>query len=78
MMWFNSPYGMGGWILIAIGGLLVLIIFIGLIIWAVSKGRSPTGMRYEEETPEEVLKRRYAKGEISQKEYKEMLSEIKK
>ncbi len=80
MMYFHHyGYGIGGLIFMGISIILGLVFFIGLIVWAVRGGRSHSGMPYrKDETPEEILKRRYANGEIKQKEYREMLSEIKK
>ena len=73
--------GGGGWV-----GLLLMLLFwalvIGLTIWAVrallrSGGGSsggPTGGGRE--TPLEILKRRYANGELSREEYLEMRREL--
>ena len=78
MMWFHYPYWMGGWgwIFMVVGGLLALVFFIGLIVWAVRGGRSRSDMSYKEKTPEEILKKRYAKGEINKEQYEEMKSTL--
>lgn len=55
------------WIL---GGLAVL-----AVLWLLARGAgSPGG----QESPEEVLKRRYAAGEISREEYEEKLADLRR
>lgn len=50
--------------------LLLFVTFIMVILWVVKSGR------YSEESAEEILKKRLAKGEISKKEYLELRKEI--
>ena len=53
----------------------VLPFLIAAVFWAALKTRSrPDGPR---ETPEEILKRRYAKGEIDREAYQRMLGDIR-
>jgi putative membrane protein len=72
--------GMGfglGWI-----GLILMLVFlvvvIGLAVWLLSnlfpraKETLKTSVKDQTETPMEVLKRRYARGEISRAEFDEM------
>ncbi len=58
--------------------LLITILLILGGIWLVNnggfngQGRTHSGMSSETDTPEEILKKRYARGEISREEYEEM------
>jgi len=62
----NSGWGMGfGWIV----GLIVLVIFIGLIVNAMRRKKNSNRPKYN--SPQDILKIRYAKGEISKEEYDE-------
>ncbi|MFN8467895.1 MAG: SHOCT domain-containing protein [Caldilineaceae bacterium] len=76
----NEWYGFGGWM----GGgwlwmLLLAVAFVLLIVWAV-RGTAGSGSsqqqkpneRIERPTPLETLDMRFAKGEISEDEYKNM------
>ena len=63
------------------GGLfmwLILVIVLAVIVYFVfSQGkRSGDSMGSERETPTEILKRRYAKGEITKEEFERMKREI--
>jgi len=61
--------GMGGFMGF---GWLIWIIIIGVIVWAVtqfSKQRSGAHRDTGEQSPEDILKQRYARGEITREEY---------
>ena len=61
----NNVWGMGyGWII----SLIVLVVIIGLIVNAVKKKNSD---RPKYNSPQDILKTRYAKGEITKEEYDE-------
>lgn len=68
--------GMGG------GGWLIWIILIGVVVWAVitltnrNRRHSPPGSR-SENSALEVLKERYANGEISKEEFEEKKRDLK-
>jgi putative membrane protein len=66
--------GMGWWMLF---GSIWFIVFWGAVIyfafWAVSR---ITRDQRREDTPLEILKRRYARGEISREEFEQMRREI--
>ncbi len=53
--------------------MFIPVIFLGLIIWAVIyfTRQSNAPWRSNEESPIEILKRRYARGEISKEEFDE-------
>jgi putative membrane protein len=65
-------YGLGGiwmiivWVLIIAVGLYVLRIFV----------RDKDSRHQPSETPDEILKRRYASGDISSREYNEMKEKL--
>jgi putative membrane protein len=79
-------FGTNGWL----GLILNLVIFAGVIIgfvllikWAAGKFASgtfvSTGLDSEpakKNSAQEILKRRYARGEITQEQYREMLSDL--
>ncbi len=77
-MWFNPGWG-GMWF----GGIFWLII-IGLIIWLIINGSKRSHYRYDfppqnqvhQETPMDILKKRYAKGEITKEEFEQMKKDI--
>jgi putative membrane protein len=56
---------------------ILLPLVIGLLVWAVLKNRSGPEMRPPTETPEEILKRRYASGEIDRDTYQRMLDDLR-
>ncbi len=75
MGYYDFGYGMGlfGWIMMVLFWGAV----IWLIVWLVNQNRNPE-KNYSNKTAYEILKERYAKGEISKKEYNEIKKEIGK
>ncbi|HSP78407.1 MAG TPA: SHOCT domain-containing protein [Myxococcaceae bacterium] len=69
MHWWNDGWHMGwmvlGWIL----GLL----FLAALVWVLVRATQRPG-----DSPEEILKRRYARGEISREEYERRLSDLRR
>ena len=61
---------MGLWMVVP---LIVLI----LLVWIVARAASSESRR-SEETPEQILKRRYARGEIEREEYERRLTDLRK
>jgi putative membrane protein len=55
-------------------GLGVLI----LLVWAVARAAGTSGSGHPEDSPETLLKRRYARGEIDRDEYESRLSDLRK
>ena len=62
----NHGLGMGwGWII----GLIILAFVIWLIVKVVNRKKTPD--QPDNKNPQDILKERYAKGEISKEEYEE-------
>ena len=75
MDWGNYGWGMGfGWIFMIIFWALVILGVIYLV-QAATKGGKSTEQR---ETPMDILKKRYAKGEITKEEFEKTKDEIMK
>ncbi len=81
--WMHDMMGWGGW-MFPWGWILVLVL-VAVIIYAVAgRGRLTTSGRYRpyardeqvSEPPLEILKKRYAKGEISREEFEQMKRDI--
>lgn len=72
-MW-PSMGSMGWWMVLWwVAGILVLVLLVRLVIG------SPGGFsRRDDETPEQILKRRYAKGEIDSEEYQHRLADLRR
>jgi putative membrane protein len=67
-MWWFMPFVMlAFWIVVIVG----MIFFIRWLMWS-SKGREIKS----EETPLDILKKRYAKGEISKEDFERMKKDI--
>ncbi|MBI1800218.1 MAG: SHOCT domain-containing protein [Chloroflexi bacterium] len=74
-----GPGMMGGWgfpLMGGIGMLLFWLFIIGGAVWlaqSVARGAGPAGMSAPaSESPLDILKRRYARGEITKEQYEEM------
>ncbi len=73
--WGNYGWGMGfGWIFIILFRVLVILGIVYLVQKMIRSAGKPKG----EETPLDILKRRYAKGEISKEEFERMRDDLKK
>lgn len=72
-MW---PYmgSMGWWMVLWwVAGILVLVLLVRLVT-----GSAGGVSRRDDETPEQILKRRYAKGEIDSEEYQHRLADLRR
>lgn len=74
MMWYGFGHGFMGW-----GGGMFMVLFwvlvIGLIIWVVSRGGAPaldTCRCTGDSNALNILRERYAKGEIGKEEFEQM------
>jgi putative membrane protein len=74
MMW-----GGGSWLMMIIGGLFFLLLIaagIGIVVWAASQGGKSSGGTRSAETHLDVLKRRYANGEIDKKQFEDIKKDL--
>ncbi|GAB4577351.1 MAG: hypothetical protein Fur0022_00820 [Anaerolineales bacterium] len=69
MNWMMAPVWILGWLLTL--GVVVGIVL--AVVWVVRQGKHPGK---PEDTPLEILKRRYAQGEISKEQYQEMRQQL--
>lgn len=72
-MW---PYmgSMGWWMLLWWGfGIAVFV----LLVWVIGRAAAGLPMR-DGDTPEQILKRRYARGEIEREEYQRRLEDLRR
>lgn len=77
MMGYGWNMGAGGWIAMAVFWIAVLV----LVVWGVTRllptaGRGPDAGAPRAQTPEEILDRRVALGEIDAETYQRMRTEI--
>jgi putative membrane protein len=74
-MMHGMHWGMGWMMLCAFFGVILLIGIVLLILWAIKiPGKNRTDKA--EETALDILKKRYASGEISREEYEKMKQDI--
>ena len=72
MRWMGNHMGwMGLWWIV---GLALLF----LVVWAAARAGSSPGSARAEESPETILKRRYARGEIDREEFDRRLPDLRK
>ena len=69
---FGFGYGYGGMFM----GILVVIILAVAIYFIVQNVRSKNGIGQATETPIDILKKRYAKGEITKEDFDRMKNEL--
>ena len=71
MMGYGFDGGAVGWIWM-LGGLLVMVGFVVLIVWAIgAAGRGSTSTEPARPTALDILRERYARGEITQQEFEQ-------
>ena len=71
-----SSFGMGGYGMMGFGFLFMLL-FWGALIWLVITLINATQSGKKEEDPLNILKKRYALGEITKKQFEKMKKEIR-
>lgn len=75
-MWaWDGPGGwMGWWMPIGMAFWLAVLV---LLVWVASRAIGGHGQRTDD-SPEQILKRRYARGEIEREEYERRLSDLRR
>lgn len=67
-------YAMGGWTMLLWFVLAVAVV--GLLVWAVARSATPRGRAGAR--PEEILRERFARGEISREEFERTLDDLRR
>ncbi len=67
--------GSMGWLMVLwwVAGIIVLVLLVRLVA-----GSTGGFSRRDDETPEQILKRRYARGEIDSEEYQHRLADLRR
>lgn len=74
--WHNGSNGLGGWMPFHFGGIFQILIF-GLIIYFVFRLFRAQSPSTATPSPHDVIKRRYAAGEIDKETFDRMKDELK-
>jgi len=81
LLFLLAGFGMGGYGMMGFGmgfGFLFMLLFWGAVIWLVVTLINSTQSNKEDNSdPLAILKKRFAKGEITKKQFEEMKKEIK-
>lgn len=74
MHWGYYGMGMGGWMMIL--WVIIGLILIGVVIRAISRAAPPQQLRGD--TPEDILRQRYAHGEVTREQFEQMQSDLRR
>ena len=80
VLFFIGSFGMGGYGMMGFGmgfGFIFMLLFWGLIIWLIVTLINASQSNKSEQDSLTILKRRYAKGEITKKEFESIKKEIR-
>ena len=69
--WDHMSWGYGGFFM-----WLIFLVLIGFVVYFVVRGEKRMKRNSSEETALDILKKRYAKGEITRQEYEEMKKDL--
>ena len=81
LLFLFGGFGMGGYGMMGFGmgfGFIFMLLFWGIIIWLIITLTNSSQSSKNELDSLTILKRRYASGEITKKQYEEMKKEISK
>lgn len=81
LLFLFGSFGMGGYGMMGFGmgyGFLVMLLFLGAIIWLVVTLIDAAQGQKGKDTAWSILKRRYTSGEVSKKQYEEMKKELER
>jgi putative membrane protein len=59
-------------------GMVIWVALLVLLIWAITRVAAHEQPGRTDDTPEQILKRRYARGEIDREQYEQRLSDLRK
>ena len=79
MMWWNGAWGWGGVGMLFAGFAMLVFwgVIIALIVWGVSMLAKPHAVqRPTSDTPLDIAKARYARGEISKEEFEQLRKDL--
>ena len=79
LLFLFSGFGMGSYGMMGFGmgfGVIFMLLFLGLIIWLIVTLINTSQSNKSEPDSLTILKRRYASGEITKKQYEEMRKEL--
>jgi len=68
--WHMMPFSFGGW-----GMIIWMVLLLALLFWMLRRGVGPDRGQARE-TPLDILKRRYAAGEITREQFQEMKNDL--
>ena len=80
VLFLIGSFGMGGYGMMGFGmgfGFIFMLLFWGMIIWIIVTFINTSQSNKDESDSLTILKRRYASGEISKKEFENMKKEIR-
>lgn len=79
MMWqYWGGYGWWMWIGMALFWIVVVGLIVAVVVWLANSGAGGRFGPPRQESPEDILKRRYARGEIDDEEYHRRLEELRR
>jgi putative membrane protein len=77
---FGNYFGVGGYSMIGFGmgfGMIFMLIFLGALIWLIITLVNASQSNTKEDDSLIILKKRYASGKITKKQYEEMKKELR-
>ncbi len=80
LLFLFGSFGMGGYGMMGFGmgfGFIFMLLFWGMLIWLAITLINAAQSNKEKDDPSTMLKKRYASGEISKKQYEEMKKELR-